>query len=255
MMIDVHCHIDQFPKPFEIAKKAERAGIITIAVTSLPEHFKLGYPHLLNFKRVRLALGFHPMIYENKRFDEKLFTPLASKTSYIGEIGLDFSKADNSEKANQIITLKKILRIIKDRPRFISLHSRKAESVVLDLLKDTGIEKAVFHWYSGPMTLIDNVVAAGYYFSINPAMIRSNKGRRIIERIPPERVLTETDGPYVKVKGRPAEPGDVKAIVDYLKDVWDKSFQEVEKTIELNFRILMGMRKLGQLETEVTSGD
>jgi TatD DNase family protein len=241
MMIDAHCHIDQFPKPFEIADKAERDGIITISVTSLPEHFELGYPHMLNFKKVRIALGFHPMISGNKRFDEELFTSQASKTSYIGEIGLDFSKADNSERANQITTLKKVLRIINNRPRFISLHSRKAESVLLDLLKESGIRSAVFHWYSGPLTLIDRVVSAGHYFSINPAMIRANKGRRIIERIPPERVLTETDGPYVKVKGLPAEPGDVELIIDHLRNVWDKSFRDAEKTIESNFRRLMGM--------------
>ena len=96
-MIDVHCHIDQFKNPPQIAKKAEHAGIITIAVTSLPDHFKLGYPHLLNFKKVRLALGFHPMFVGEKRFDEKLFISLASRTSYIGEIGLDFSEKNNSK--------------------------------------------------------------------------------------------------------------------------------------------------------------
>jgi hypothetical protein len=41
-MIDVHCHIDQFRNPVKIAKRAEDAGIVTIAVTSLPDHFKLG---------------------------------------------------------------------------------------------------------------------------------------------------------------------------------------------------------------------
>lgn len=238
-MIDVHCHIDQFPNPFEIAKKAERDGIITIAVTSLPDHFKLGYPHLLNFKKVRLALGFHPIIAGEKRFDEELFKSLASKTSYIGEIGLDFSPDDNFKRRNQINTLKKILQIINDRPRFISLHSRKAEKALFDLIVENEIKNAVFHWYSGPLTLIDKALNAGYHFSINPAMIRTKKCHRIIERVPPERILTETDGPYVKVKGRPAEPGDVKLIIEYLGDVWNKSFEDAEKKIKLNFSMLI----------------
>ncbi len=72
-MIDVHCHVDQFQKPFEVAQKAEDEGIITIAVTNLPEHFKLGYQHLANFKRVRLALGYNPMLAGNQKFDETLF--------------------------------------------------------------------------------------------------------------------------------------------------------------------------------------
>lgn len=238
-MIDVHCHIDQFLNPFEIAKNAERAGIITIAVTSLPDHFRLGYQHLLTFKKVRLALGFHPMLVGQKRFDEKLFISLASKTSYIGEIGLDFSQTDHSKRPKQINTLQKILQIINDRPRFISLHSRKAESVLYDLLVENEIKSAVFHWYSGPLGLIDKAVSDDYYFSINPAMVKSKKGQKIIERIPPERILTETDGPYVKIKGRPAEPGDVILVIEYLEDVWNTSLEKVEKKIHQNFNMLI----------------
>ena len=65
-MLDVHCHIDQFKKPPIVARNAETNGVLTIAVTSLPEHFKLGHPHLINFKYVRLALGFHPMLVGKK---------------------------------------------------------------------------------------------------------------------------------------------------------------------------------------------
>jgi len=238
-MIDAHCHIDQFSNPFEIAKKAERDGTITIAVTSLPDHFKLGYPHLLDFKKVRLALGFHPISAGEKRFDEKLFKSLASKTSYIGEIGLDFSQDDNFKRRNQINTLKKIVQIINDRPRFISLHSRKAEKALFDLLVENEIKNAVFHWYSGPLTLIDKALDAGHHFSINPAMIKTKKGQKIIERIPPERILTETDGPYVKIKSRPAEPGDVILVMEYLKDVWNTSLEKVEKKIHQNFNMLI----------------
>lgn len=238
-MIDVHCHIDQFPNPFEIAKNAERAGIITIAVTSLPDHFQLGYQHLLNFKKVRLALGFHPMLVGEKRFDEKLFISLTSKTSYIGEIGLDFSQTDNSKRTKQINTLQKILQIINDRPRFISLHSRKAESVLHDLLVENEIKSAVFHWYSGPLGLIDKSVSAGYYFSINPAMVKSKKGQKIIERIPPERILTETDGPYIKIKGRSADPRDVSLVIKYLNKAWKITVEEIEKQIKLNFNNLI----------------
>jgi TatD DNase family protein len=238
-MIDVHCHIDQFRNPLEIAKRAEDVGIITIAVTSLPDHFKLGYPHLSDFKRVRLALGYHPMFVGDKRFDERLFKALALKTSYIGEIGLDFSDKAQSKKQQQINTLRKIFKIINDRSRFISVHSRRAESDLLDLLYDYKIENAVFHWYSGPLTLIDKVISAGHYFSINPLMIKSKKGQKIIDRIPPDRILTETDGPYVKIRGRPAEPKDVKLILEYLKIIWSKSFEDVEKRVYMNFKTLI----------------
>ena len=238
-MIDVHCHIDQFAKPFEIAKKAEDKGIITIAVTSLPEHFKLGYPHLANFKHVRIALGYHPMLAGNKKFDENLFRSLAIKTSYIGEIGLDFSEKDTSKRQMQLDTLQRIFNIIKDRPRFISLHSRRAEKSLFDLVNDNKLKKAVFHWYSGPLNLIDKLINAGHYFSINPAMIKSKNGQKIIERIPSDRVLTETDGPYVKIKGIPAQPEDTRLVIEYLKAVWAKSFEETDNIIRKNLKILI----------------
>ncbi len=234
-MIDVHCHIDQFNKPPVVAQNAENSGIVTIAVTSLPEHFKLGYPHLLNFKFIRLALGHHPMLVGKNTFDEDLFRSLATKTSYIGEIGLDFSVKNTSLRQKQIDVLVKIFEIVNDRPRFISLHSRRAEKSLYDILTDHKIEKAVFHWYSGPLTLIDKVLGAGHFFSINPAMIKSKNGQKIIERIPSERVLTETDGPYVKIKGNPAQPKDVNLVISYLKKVWNTTDEEAELKIRENF--------------------
>lgn len=239
-MIDVHCHIDQFAKPLEIAQKSEDKGITTIAVTSLPEHFKLGYPHFVNFKHVRLALGYHPMLVGNNIFDENLFRSLSIKTSYIGEIGLDFSEKDASKRQLQIDTLQTIFDIIDDRPRFISLHSRRAEKSLYDILTDNKIERVVFHWYSGPLFLIDKIISAGHYFSINPAMIVSKNGQKIIERIPSDRILTETDGPYVKIKDVSVQPKDTKLILEYLAVIWNKSFEEVNNIIHHNFTTLIG---------------
>jgi len=239
-MIDVHCHIDQFKKPPVIAREAEGAGVITIAVTSLPEHFKLGYPHLTNYKYIRLALGFHPMLAGKNMFDENLFRSLAAKTSYIGEVGLDFSEKDTSRRQSQIDVLDKIFKIVNDRPRFISLHSRKAEKSLFDILINHKIKKAVFHWYSGPLNLIDKLVSAGHFFSINPAMIKSKNGQKIIERIPANRILTESDGPYVTIKGNPAEPKDVRLVIEHLKIIWNKSFEEIDKIVQGNFNAIIG---------------
>jgi TatD DNase family protein len=239
-MIDVHCHIDQFKEPPVIARKAEVNGVITIAVTSLPEHFKLGYPHLSNFKYVRLALGFHPMLAGKNTFDENLFRSLAAKTSYIGEVGLDFSEKDTSCRQSQIDVLDKIFKIVNDRPRFISLHSRKAEKNLFDILINNKIKKAVFHWYSGPLNLIDKIVSADHFFSINPAMIKSKNGQKIIERIPVDRILTESDGPYVMTKGKPTEPKDVRLVIEHLKLIWNKSFDEIDQIVQKNFKIIIG---------------
>jgi TatD DNase family protein len=64
----------------------------------------------------------------------------------------------------------------------------------------------ILHWYSGPLKHIDTALAAGMWFSVNPAMLRSRNGQRIVAALPPQRVVTETDGPYAKPGGRPSEP-------------------------------------------------
>ena len=58
------------------------------------------------------------------------------------------------------------------------------------------IETGIFHWYSGPIGLIPSILSCGYYFSINEAMTISKKGLSIIEKIPQNRILTETDAPF-----------------------------------------------------------
>ena len=127
-----------------------------------------------------------------------LFQENVKNTSYIGEIGLDFSKDGISTKDIQISVLRKILRELKGKKKIISVHSRKAERELLELLCEYEIENVIFHWYSGPLELIPSIVSCGYYFSINEAMVLSKNGQNIIKNIPKNRILTETDAPYNK---------------------------------------------------------
>ena len=86
--------------------------------------------------------------------------------------------------------------MLKEKNKIISVHSRRAEKVLLELLKKNEIKNVIFHWYSGPVNIINEIVDQGYYFSINEAMTLSDNGRKIIDAIPRERILTETDAPY-----------------------------------------------------------
>jgi TatD DNase family protein len=94
----------------------------------------------------------------------------------------------------------------------------------------------VFHWYSGPLPLLDRAIRQGFYFSVNPAMVRSKNGQGIIGRIPRDRILTETDGPYVKVGTRAAEPTDVRVVLEYLAKQWEISIGEAEGQVWENYQ-------------------
>jgi TatD DNase family protein len=238
-VIDTHCHIDLYPDPLSVARETERLGIITISMTNLPSHFEMGYPHLQSFKKVRLALGMHPLHAEAHLSEFNRFRRNLSKTSYVGEIGLDFSREGYRTKDIQIESFKNILAEVSGKKKLLSLHSRRAEKEVLKELIFYNIHSAIFHWYSGPTSLVKDIAAHGFYFSINSAMIKSSNGQKIISAIPKEKILTETDGPFIENNGRSVRPSDIGLVHDYLSNFWGMSKNEVEAIIRANFATLI----------------
>ena len=199
MIIDTHCHFAMMPTPELYLKEQEAMHNISIGMTNLPSHFAMGIEHVKSYRYSRLALGLHPLYACEKKNELRLFNQYVDKTSYIGEIGLDFSSEGLPTKEYQMIVLDNILLQIAGKNKIISVHSRRAEKVLFDMLCQHDIRNVIFHWYSGPLTLIPQIVERGYYFSINERMTKTDSGRKIIERIPIDRILTETDAPYNKV--------------------------------------------------------
>ena len=234
-MIDTHCHVDLYPKPTEVAANAARAGVTTIIVTNLPSAFDRAYPFVQTIRNTRLALGLHPLVAKQHETERSRFCELIDKTSYIGEIGLDFSRAGYSTKELQIESLRFVLRTLKGKPKFITLHSRQAEATALDILEEAGRSPVVFHWYTGSLSLLSRAVGHGHFFSVNPAMINSPRGKKIIEALPPDRILTESDGPFIKIGKRPAFPWDVSMVEDYLATLWLMTRPEVSAVLRANF--------------------
>lgn len=196
MLIDVHCHFDMMPRPEKYIRQRELAGDMVIGMTNLPSHFRMGFPYINGFKHIRLALGMHPLLVGGSKDELPLFRQLVDKTHYVGEIGLDFSRDGFATKVAQMDALHEMLYALSGKNKIVSVHSKRAEKELLGLLRDYGIQNVIFHWYSGPIKLIPDILAQGYYFSVNEAMTLSKNGRAIIDRIPRERMLTESDAPY-----------------------------------------------------------
>jgi len=244
-MLDTHCHIDLYQNPQAILEYCEKNKIVVFSMTNLPSHFELGLPYFKNTKYVRQALGLHPLNAKFYEAEFPVFIKNFSKTSYIGEIGLDFSQAGIGSKIIQLEFFEKVLQLVSNNNKILSLHSRKAENEVLELLLEYKIKNAIFHWYSGGLRTLQKIADSGYYFSINPAMIKSNSGQRIIDRISRHLVLVETDGPFVENnKNKPLYPGDVEDVICYLAKQWNLSIVEVKNIIKDNFSRLI--KSLGE---------
>jgi TatD DNase family protein len=235
----MHCHLDRYRDPAKVASEAARAGVNIIAVTNLPSHFQQGRTPVAAMKNVRLSLGLHPLLAPHSASEKALFAQLAFATSYIGEVGLDFSKEGVDTKAAQIESFEHVLEVIEKQGKVISIHSRGAEDDVLQRLKLGRIETAVFHWFSGPESTLIQLVDTGHYVSVNGAMLDSKRMRPLIASLPKSCLLLETDGPYTKIGSTPARPAHLGQVIAELALLWDLSSSDVELQLAKNFRTLL----------------
>lgn len=246
-MLDSHCHLDRYKDPRAIARKASQQGVFVIAVTNLPSHFAAGLPHVKLMPRVRLALGLHPLAANDHPKERDQFTDLLPRTSFVGEVGLDFSREGKGTEDIQLESFALVSRSVASTPKFVTLHSRGAEKETLSVLTRSNVRPVVFHWYSGSVGTLDDILTAGHYFSINPAMTTSTHGQKIISRVPKNRLLTETDGPYTRFQGRDSTPNAVQHVEAHLGSIWNQSPEDVRRIVWSNFKSLLS--ELGLMQS------
>jgi len=114
---------------------------------------------------------------------------------YIGEVGLDF--VDTTYKNEQIAFFNELIERCRfDRDKIITIHSRRAVRQVLRIIGNNYRFKPILHWFTGSNDEILEAVDAGFYFSINGAMMTSKRFLALLPLIPKERLLLETDSPF-----------------------------------------------------------
>ncbi|TWU08383.1 putative deoxyribonuclease YcfH [Stieleria varia] len=224
-----------------LASETEAAGITTIAVTNIPSHYRLAVEHIGGMRFIRPALGFHPLAVADNIDELPLFLSLLEQVEFVGEVGLDYSREGFGSKDIQLPAFREIAKALSQSPRFVTLHSRKSAKDVLAVLEEFGVKYAVFHWYSDSSSTLLRAIDSGHYFSVNSAMLKSKSGQAIIETVPRDRVLTETDGPYIKIGRRAARPSDVDDVLSGIADFWGAEKAEVELQVAANFSTLCSL--------------
>lgn len=256
-LIDFHVHLDYYDDPLKILKMYEEKEVYTLFVTNLPELYKEYLFRVRSFKYVRLGLGFNPQLIHKYTFNKSLFSKYINTTKYIGEVGLDFSNQFKEYRNLQIEYFNYVCQLSSQDHKILSIHSRKAESKVVDILEENNIKFAIFHWYTGNLNTLDKIINNEYYFSVNYSMLKSKKGREILKRIPVDKILIETDGPFSKINNKVILPNNLSyvykkfeefykienfdvLIYNNLKQLLNKqlSFSSKGKTIDKNKQIL-----------------
>lgn len=240
-MIDLHCHIDLYANPYEVVRRCREDNIYVLSVTTTPKAWEGTSALARDCPRIRTALGLHPELAHERFREIELFDSLLPKTRYVGEVGLDGSPALHLHWKTQVEVFDHILRSVAAAGgRVMSIHSRRAVVPVLNALSrnaDAGVP--VLHWFTGTKAQLERAVAIGCWFSVGPAMLRSQRGRALVAAMPVDRVLTETDGPFATKNELPLQPADVREVVGELAAIWNTDHSEVEERLTESLRRLL----------------
>lgn len=245
--IDSHVHLDFYSNPTKVIAELRKANTIALFVTHLPELYLSYYKNRHMYPNCYIALGHHPNLLEEYKFQPKQFDQGLKTARFIGEVGLDYAATQSeAKKEYQRQVFDYICKSASDQ--VISVHTRKSEDDALNTLVKRGVKRAIFHWYTGKIGLIADIVQSGYYFSLNPMMLAGNKGKNIVSRIPIERVLIESDGPFSKYEGDMIYPKHMPSIYKRFADIFELTSEEFERIVCRNFENLQADGKRTDLK-------
>jgi TatD DNase family protein len=241
--VDFHCHLDLFPDHQAAIARAENAGIYTLTVTTTPKAWPRNRVLTRDCDFVRAALGLHPQLVAERESELPLWERHLPETRYVGEVGLDagprFYKSFDAQK--------RVFRFVLERcaeagGKVLTVHSVRSAKTVLDMIEahlPPNRGRVVLHWFTGSRSEARRAAAFGCFFSINTEMARSDRGRALVAELPLDRLLTETDGPFTQVDGRPAHPTDVAAAVKAIASARNLAIDDVARAVLSNLRALL----------------
>ena len=196
--------------------------------------------------RIRTALGLHPELAATRRHELRLFHDLLPTAEYVGEVGLDGSKPHRDTLTTQAEVLHEILDACAAAGgRIISLHSRGAAEMLLDMLEFEPLAGTfVLHWFTAKPALVERAASLGCWFSVGSAMMASKTGRDAVDAMPVDRLLPETDGPFGTVEGLRLVPGGRGSVYRDFAELKGVPAREVEHLMTRNFRRLVASSPL-----------
>jgi TatD DNase family protein len=241
-VIDSHCHLDQLDDPEQALLNAVAAGVEAVVCvgTSLESNLKnLELMQKPSRLKLILGLGIHPTEIESEKIEEGMdfIRQNIRSAACIGEIGLDFwrkeIKKNPQKKAEQEEVFIRQLALAREFALPVSIHSRGSWQRCLEILKGSGVKKAVFHWYSGPLDVLQEIITQGFYISATPALMYSQQHQAAIKSAPLEKIFLETDSPVFygeEAGGFRAEPKDVVKTLELVAKLKEVSPEVVAQT-------------------------
>ena len=253
-IVDTHCHLDfdDFHEDLDSvianAKSSDVEYMLSISVNL--EKFDLIHGIVKKYKNLWCSTGVHPNnvpkkfnINEIEDLKIKLINNISKeKVVGIGETGLDYFRGFENRQ-NQIEYFEAHMQLSGDKDLPIIIHTRDADQDTIDFLNKFVKQYnslGLIHCFSSGLSLAKCALDNGFYISFS-GLITFNKAvdlREIIKFIPIDRILVETDSPYlspVPKRGKRNEPANVKFVLETISNIKNKDFNDIAEITTNNF--------------------
>jgi TatD DNase family protein len=262
-LADVHAHVTHpalAPQLDAVLARARAAGITTIVANGLnPEDNAAIRALAVREPLVRPGYGFYPVdtvLAELQALGNDYHRdspPVSAEDGLawvrahageafaIGEIGLDGHWVPEPLWAKQEAVFRELLRIALDADKPVILHTRRRERRALEIVEELGVTRVDWHCFGGKVNLARTIAERGHYFSIPANARRSESFTRMLQTLPRECLLLETDCPYLgPERDGTNEPANVAGTAAYAAELWGVPVAEVEARLAENFARLFG---------------
>lgn len=258
MLVDSHCHLteERLEKRLdEVLDGMRLAGVerVMTASGSVEDSRKI-VGLVKKFQEVDGVIGVHPEVVikdfldveEEMRKLRRLVEKERKTIKGIGEIGLDFyHDKEKKSKERQMRLFEEQLRLAMEEGLPVVIHMREAEEEMVEVLKDFDEIRGVFHCWSGSEEFLRFVLGRGFYVSMagNVTFNNADELRKLVGLVPKDRLLLETDSPYLSpepVRGRLNEPKNVKILAKFVAGLRKVETQGLIKQTGKNYLCLFG---------------
>jgi len=263
-LADVHAHLTHralLPDVDAVVARARAAGVTTIVSNGLnPRDNQATLALAARHPTVKPALGFYPVDtvlaemvaagIEYPRDEEPVATAdgirwvreHAERAIAIGEIGLDGHWVPESLWPQQEEAFRALVGIALDANKPIIVHTRRRERRALEMLEELGATRVNWHCFGGKVNLARQIAERGHWFSIPANARRSESFTRMLQTLPRDRLLLETDCPYLSPNREERnEPATIAGTAAYAAELWGVGVDEVERRMAENFARLFGV--------------
>ncbi len=251
MLCDIHAHLteEEYQKDLSLViERAKEAGVNLIISVGIDVKDCKKLKEIIKMDEILYGnVGIHP--HEADRVKEEDIKEIyqllkEEKICGIGEIGLDFYK-NYSERENQIKVFKELVKIAKEFNLPMNIHLRESHREGLKILKESNYFKGVLHCFSGNEEILKEAIDLGFYISYSGVItFGSQRLERLLKKTPLDKLLLETDAPYLTPtpkRGERNEPGYIKYIYQKVSEILQIELAELEKKIEENVRRLFAI--------------